>query len=502
MATARLTASEIDAATPAERNRYADALRLVAILIVVYGHWLLAVITVQDGQLEAVNLLTVADWTHWLTWIFQVMPLFFFVGGYANAAAYRSARAKGVSWADWVRGRARRLLRPVLPVVVLWIPVGGMLALLGVDGDLLQFATQVAIVPVWFLAAYLVVCAAVPLTYEAHERSRWGTLLGFVLLAVVIDRLHLVGVPAIGWSNFLWIWGAIHQVGYLWHDQDRLTGSAGAPPDAGRGDVGAAGRGDVGAAGAQAGSPGDVPVLLPRTAGGALLLTAAGYGTLLLLTMVGDYPVSMVGVDGATRSNNSPPSTALLAFGAGQIGIALALRGPATRVLSRPKVWGTVVMTGSLTMTVYLWHMTAMIAVAAALIPTGIWPPRETVDAAWWWTRPLWWLACTVALVLIVPMFGRFERAGSPRSRPSAIRAGAGAILATAGLGLLVFGGLHLPGTATGVPWIPLGMLALGLGWLGVLRKPTKPDHVPPPGGAAEPDEAAPMDDSGELAGR
>ncbi len=480
MATARLTASEIDAATPAERNRYADALRLVAILIVVYGHWLLAVITVQDGQLEAVNLLTVADWTHWLTWIFQVMPLFFFVGGYANAAAYRSARAKGVSWADWVRGRARRLLRPVLPVVVLWIPVGGMLALLGVDSDLLQFATQVAIVPVWFLAAYLVVCTAVPLTYEAHERSRWGTLLGFVLLAVVVDRLHLAGVPAIGWSNFLWIWGAIHQVGYLWHDQDRLTGSAGAPPAPAR----------------------NVPVLLPRTTGGALGLTAVGYGTLLLLTMVGDYPVSMVGVDGATRSNNSPPSIALLAFGAGQIGIALALRGPATRVLARPKVWGTVVMMGSLTMTVYLWHMTAMIAVAAALIPTGVWPPRETVDAAWWWTRPLWWLVCTVALVLIVPVFGRFERAGSPRSRPSAVRAGAGAVLATAGLGLLVFGGLHVPGTATGVPWIPLGMLALGLGWLGVLRKPTKPDHVPPPGGAAEPDEAAPMDDSGELAGR
>ena len=488
----RLTAADIDAATPADRNRYADALRLASILVVVYGHWLLAVITVQDGQLEAVNLLTVQDWTHWLTWIFQVMPVFFFVGGFANAAAYRSARAKGVSWADWVRGRSRRLLRPILPLVVLWIPVGGALVLLGVDADLVQFATQVAIVPVWFLAAYLVVCAAVPLTYEAHERTRLGTLVGFLLLAVLVDRLHLLGVPVVGWSNFLWIWGAIHQAGYLWHDADRTRHAATtpAPADAGDGRERTSGR---------AAAPGRV--LLPRTAAGSVGLAAVGYGLLLVLTQVGDYPVSMVGVDGATRSNNSPPSIALLALAAGQVGLALALRGPANRLLHRPRVWGTVVMTGSLTMTVYLWHMTAMIAVAAALIPTGLWPAHETVDAGWWLTRPLWWLACTLALAAIVPVFGRFERAGAPRTRPSAIRAGAGAALATAGIGLLVFGGLHVPGTATGVPWIPLGMLVLGLGWLGVLRKPARPEHVPPPGGAAEPDEVAPMDPEAEPAG-
>lgn len=470
MASDRLTASDIDAATPPQRNRYADALRLLSILVVVYGHWLLAVVTVRDEQLEAVNLLTVEDWTHWLTWVFQVMPLFFFVGGYANAAAYRSARARQASWAEWVRGRARRLLRPVLPLIVLWVPVGGAMAWLGFDGELVQFASQVAIVPVWFLAAYLVVCVVVPVTYPLHERSALGTVAGLVLLALLVDRLHLLGVPVIGWSNFLWIWGAIHQLGYLWHDGDRDAATA---------------------AGASR---------LPRSVGGALALAAAGYGTLLVLTLLAEYPVSMVGVDGATRSNNTPPSIALLALAVGQIGVVLALRGPATRLLARPRVWAVVVMLGSLTMTVYLWHMTAMVAVAAALIPTGLWPLRETVDAAWWATRPLWWLACTLALAAIVPVFGRFERAGAPRPRSSAIRAGAGAAFATAGIGLLVFGGLHLPGTATGVPWIPLGMLVLGLGWLGVLRRPTRPDRVPPPGGAAEPDEIAPMEPAGPQA--
>ncbi|MFP4635715.1 MAG: acyltransferase family protein [Nitriliruptoraceae bacterium] len=463
MAIDRLTASDIDAATPPDRNRYADALRLLSILVVVYGHWLLAVVTVRDEQLEAVNLLTVEDWTHWLTWIFQVMPLFFFVGGYANAAAYRSARNRGVSWADWVRGRARRLLRPVLPLIVLWVPVGGALAWLGVDSELVGFASQVAIVPVWFLAAYLVVCVAVPVTYTLHERAPLRALAVLALLALLVDRLHLLGAPVIGWSNFLWIWGAIHQLGYLWHDGDRD---------------------------APAGQP---RVGLPRSVGGALALAAAGYGSLLVLTLIAEYPVSMVGVDGAIRSNNTPPSIALLALAIGQIGLVLALRGPATRLLARPRVWAVVVMLGSLTMTVYLWHMTAMITVAAALIPTGLWPLRESIDVTWWATRPLWWLACTLALAGIVPVFGRFERAGAPRPRSSAIRAGAGAVLTTAGIGALVFGGLHLPGTATGVPWIPLGMLVLGLGWLGVLRRPGRAEHVPPPGGAAEPDEVAPM---------
>lgn len=463
MSASRLTAADIDARTPAGRNRYADGLRIAAIVVVVYGHWLLAVVSVRSGQLIGVNLLTVASWTHWLTWVFQVMPLFFWVGGYANAAAYRSARQREVGWADWVRGRARRLLRPVLPLVVLWIPVAGALAVFGVPRSTVQYATQVAIVPVWFLAAYLVVCALVPISYRLHERFGARVIVVMAAVAVVVDLTHQAGVPVIGWSNFLWIWGGVHQAGYLWNDLDRAAAGETVRP-----------------------------VRLPRHVSGALVLAVAGYTALVALTQFGDYPVSMVGVDGAARSNNSPPSVALIALAVGQVGLALACRRPAERLLARPRVWASVAMTGSFVMTIYLWHQTAMIAVAAALIPTDIWPAREVVDTGWWVQRPVWWLACTVALAGLVALFGRFEHAGAPRSRPSALRAAAGVTLATAGLGLLVFGGLHRPGTLTGVPWVPLGLLVVGLGALGALRKPHRPTSLPAPGGAAEPDEVAP----------
>ena len=467
MARLWLGAREIDARTPAGRNRYADALRLLAIAVVVYGHWLISVVTIEDGRLDGVSLLAVEPATQLLTWVFQVMPLFFFVGGYANAAAYLAAVRRGVGWADWVRGRARRLLRPAVPLVALWVPLGGALAAIGVPRDLVQFATTLVVVPVWFLAAYLVVCTLVPITHGWHRRRPLGALLTLVGLALVVDLAHQAGVPLVGWSNFLWVWGAIHQAGYLWHDADRAASGAT-----------------------------DAPRLLPSTPTGALTLALAGYAALLALTTLAGYPASMVGVDEATRSNNSPPSVALLALAAGQVGLSLAARGPAERLLARPRVWATVVVAGSSVMTVFLWHMTAMVVIAAALVPLGVWPDTVRIDATWWLLRLPWLAACTVVLVGLLALFRGFEVSGPPRTRPSVVRATLGVALATGGLGLLVFGGLHRPGTVTGVPWVPLGATVVGLGALGALRAPRRPERLPAPGGAAEPAEIVPPESS------
>jgi hypothetical protein len=437
--TTTLTAADITARTPADRNRYADALRLGSIVVVVLGHWLLAVITMRDGRLETGNLLAVVPATQWLTWVFQVMPLFFFVGGYANAAAWTSARTRGDSWADWVRGRARRLLRPIVPVLVLWVPLAVVIAALGVPSDLVRAGTQVVIVPMWFLAAYLVVVAVVPVTMAAHRRLGLGALAVLVGLAAVTDLAHLAGMPLLGWLNFVWVWAAVHQAGYLWFDQRRA--------DQGDG----------------------VSRRLPSTVPGALALAAAGFGALALLTTVGGYPLSMVGVDGAARTNTTPPTVALLALGAAQVGLALAARRPAERLLSRPAVWAGVVRAGAVTMTVYLWHMTALVAVAAALIPTGVWPSGG-VDGRWWALRPLWFATLVLVLVGLVAVFGRYELAGPARRRRSPARALLGVGASTAGLGLLVLSGLHRPGALLGLPLTELGLLAVGLGALGVLR--------------------------------
>ena len=82
-------AARIDAATPAHRDRTVDALRALAIVGVILGHWLVTALVVTHGHGGT----TVADKSplhnmSYLTpvsWIFQTLAIFFLVGGYAAA---------------------------------------------------------------------------------------------------------------------------------------------------------------------------------------------------------------------------------------------------------------------------------------------------------------------------------------------------------------------------------------------------------------------------------
>lgn len=443
------SATQIEASTPADRNRYADALRMASLTVVVVGHWLMAVVTLDDGRLGGTNLLVAEPWTRWLTWGLQVMPVFFFVGGYANAVAYSRARDRGITAADFIRVRGRRLMRPVVPLLAVWVPLVAVLAWAGLPEGLLRLGSQNAIVPAWFLATYLVIAALVPATYRLHERFGAWVLLAGILGAAVVDALHRAGVPAVGWLNFVLVWGTVHQAGYLWRD----------------------GR-------------------LPRRLAPALGLAAAGLAVLVALTQLAGYPISMVGVDGAVRSNNLPPSQALVALGAAQVGLLMAARPAVDGLLARPRVWAGVVRAGAVTMTVFLWHMTALLAAAALLYPTGVLQAADgRPDATWWAQRPLWLAACAVLLAALVRAMARFEQAGAPRPRASTTRALAGVAATAAGLTGLVLGGLYDPQGAFGIPAGSLVLLIGGLAALGVLRRPGRGPTAPAapaaePGGA------------------
>ena len=70
------------------RNRVVDFWRVLAILMVVCGHWLAVSIWVwPDGSTDLLNSLEWVPYAAWLTWLFQVMPVFFLAGGYANSRA-------------------------------------------------------------------------------------------------------------------------------------------------------------------------------------------------------------------------------------------------------------------------------------------------------------------------------------------------------------------------------------------------------------------------------
>lgn len=449
-------ARKIDEMTPQGRNRYADFLRAASILVVVLGHWLVTYLTVEDGQLRVEVLLQVVPQTQWATWMVQVMPIFFFVGGMANAMGWESARKKGQGYTNWLRKRARRLLWPVVPLIVFWIPLVFVLDWLGSPADLLALVNHSVLIPLWFLAAYMLVVMISPATLWLHKKFGVGVLVGFVALAIVGDIAHRNGLPVIGWFNYLWVWGAIHQAGFFWNDQR-----------------------------------------IPRAPWKGVVLAIAGYGLLLMLTQVLDYPLAMVGTGEAPAtpgdSNNTPPSIALLCLGLAQIGLIAAFRRPIDNLLKKAMVWAAVVLVGSRIMTVYIWHMTAMVAVAAAAYPTGLWPDPEGVTAVWWLTRIPWLLVLTLALSLLVFAFGRFERAreGRPTTLsgwPAKLKVFSGLVLTVAGLGILITGGLYDAQGPLSVPVIPMAMLFAGLIALGVVGTrlfgrwaDTEPEPEPPP---------------------
>lgn len=384
--------------TPAERNRVVDFMRVVSILVVVFGHWLMAAVTFEDGELVPGHLLELADWTHPLTWVFQVMPIFFFVGGYSNALSWRSARRRDEPYGAWLRARLRRLVLPVVPLLVVWT-LGGWLALeVGLDWQMLQLASQVAIVPTWFLAAYVVVVTLAPPALMIWERFGWWSVLAGAAMAAVADILSIgYGYVPAGFANYVLVWGTVHQLGYAWVD-------------------------------------GEIQGLARRVG-----LGVVGFAAALALVWAGPYPVAMVGLDTAQITNSYPPRVTLLFLGMFQAGLVLVFEPWLERAMRNVRPWTFVVGVSAQIMTLYLWHLTAMIIlVGIGLALGGVGFGLEPLSGLWWASRPIWYAVLTVLTVGLLFLFGRFERpAADDRRAPPAWRPVLAVIFVCAGLGLL-----------------------------------------------------------------
>lgn len=354
---------------PPTRNRYVDFLRAFSILAVVVGHWLVAAPYMKDGAVEGGHLLGILPWTQWLTWGFQVMPLFFLVGGFSNGLSWAATQRQGGRFTTWFAARVRRLINPVLPLLLIWALVTLFGTQAGIDRAVVKMAAQLALVPVWFLAVYLIVTALTPWSHAAWKRFGLASFVALVTAAVAVDVATLqFGIPYVNFLNFVFVWVAIHQLGYAWHD-GRLA--------------------------------------MP------LIWAATGLAALGLLVGLGPYPVAMIGVPGSELSNSMPPTLALLALGIAQTGLALALEKPARRMLDGLTAWTTVVLINGMIMTVYLWHLTAFVLVmVAAWMLGGIGLHVQPGSTEWWLARPIWFALYIALLFPFILLFARYESGG------------------------------------------------------------------------------------------
>lgn len=220
------------AATPDDRDRVVDFLRAASIVAVVFGHWFIGVIWWRGGKIGTVSAIGLTGWLWIATWFLQVIPLFFFVGGFANYMSYRSLRTRGGSTIEFLRTRAVRLLRPSLVLIGVWAVVEVILHLLDLGGTgLLRLVhppgATVPFGPLWFLAVYFLVVMASPATIWLHRKFGWVVPISLGAAAVAVDVFRFgADVSWVGQLNVWFVFLVPHQLGYFYAD-GRLTASQG-----------------------------------------------------------------------------------------------------------------------------------------------------------------------------------------------------------------------------------------------------------------------------------
>lgn len=365
-------------ATPAHRDRTVDAVRALCIVVVVLWHWVFSITHVRaDGALTMPNPIDEIPLGWALTWVLQVMPAFFVVGGFANLASWeRLERDRRATWRTYAAGRMARLWKPLALVVASWAVLDTLArALLGTP-SVLHWG-MVVFVPLWFIGAYGAVLLLAPATIAAHRRHPVLTLAGLATTVAAADVLRFTtGEDRWGYLTTAAVWVTAHQLGYLWRD------------------------GTVLARGRRA--------HLAMVAGAAVVLA--------VLTTVGPYPASMVAVRGGGVSNMFPTTAPIAVLAVLQLGLICLLRPGLERWLARRRPWTAVVAVNAVAMTVFGWHMTALVAVIGALRAFGYTLPADT-STTWWLLRPVWLVLPGLVLAGLLAVFARFEL-----PKPSALK--------------------------------------------------------------------------------
>ncbi|MFI0464107.1 acyltransferase [Saccharopolyspora sp. 5N102] len=369
------------------RDRVLDLVRSACLVVVVVLHAMMAGIEVGASGIQITNALENQRWFTPITWIIQVMPLFFVVGGFAGITQWRRMRDAGATPADFVRTRLTRLARPAL---IAFAAIAGALALAsaaGVSPDLLaQLGFRMG-QPMWFIGVYLGTSALVPLMCRLHERAPRATLALLVAFALGVDVLSIATAsPAIGFGNLAFVWLVIQQIGFWYADGwFRFRSNS----------------------------------LLLGVALGAFALLLTG-------TTTGPYPADML-------ANLNPPTINLVLLGVVQVCLLSLITARLAVLMGRPRLRAAVDVIGKHSLTIYLWHMPALVLLAAVLLVLGFpWP--EPLGAAWWLTRGPWLAGIALVLIPLAGRLGRFERGttGPPRRTPGL--AAAGVVIAIAAI--------------------------------------------------------------------
>jgi surface polysaccharide O-acyltransferase-like enzyme len=346
-------ARRIPDGTAPGRDRAVDVARLTALVVVMFGHCALLLATIDSSGLRIGNLLGSLPAIEPVTWIVQVMPLFFLAGGAAGAYGWRS----GTPWGTWLFTRAQRLCRPVFWYLAAWT-VGLLVVRLTLGAASAEDVGRESVALLWFLGVYLLVLAFVPaLTRLSTGRAVASVVAALLVAAAAVDEIRFaVGTPTAGVANFVIVWliPAVIGVAYA----RRLIGQH-----------------------------------------AALAVAASAFAAQVALVVLGRYEVSLV-VTGVERMSNVSPPTLLLALHCTWMScVFVSVAGAIRRWAARPRAWHVVAVGNGGAMTLYLWHIPAIAISMLCLHAVGL--DAYDVHASGFW-GPLALRAVVFAVVMAV----------------------------------------------------------------------------------------------------
>jgi Acyltransferase family len=397
--------AEVEAKTPDTRDRAIDVIRIVSLLGVVFGHTIMATSIIRDEVFIWSNLLTASVVFQALTWVFQIMPLFFFAGVAAGVDVWRP----GDSWGNWLMRRCTRLYRPVFYYLAFWVSVLAILRYF-LPEHVYEPVAGISIQLLWFLGAYVLVLAAVPLLARITTPGRLvSAVVGTYGFVAVIDLVRLnADAPAwLGYLNLVaWLIPGMLGVAYR---RRLLAGRA------------------------------------------ALMLGGVMLALNIALIWMGPYELSLVGIETQQLKNMTPPSLLLAGHAIMMCAFAIAAAPAITTIARRPRVWWLTAIGNSGAMTLYLWHIPALLFMHLVFDYLG--RPRYDAGAPGFVVLSVLQVAVMAILVAVAFVFLRplennplplwdGGHVASPGTRSAAV----GALLCVAGAATLASVGWGLKG--------------------------------------------------------
>lgn len=415
------SAGTVADATKPGRDRAVDVARLAALVVVMFGHCALLLATIDAGGVEIGNILGAIPALAPITWILQVMPLFFLAGGAAGAYSWHPD-GSATSWGAWLLTRAQRLCRPVFWYLAVW--TAALIAVqLTMGAESAQALGRECVALLWFLGVYLVVLAFVPgLTRLSSRAAAAAVVLALIVASAAMDAVRFaVDNAAAGAANLLIVWLIPVVIGVAY--ARRLI-----------------------------------------SVRAAVLAAVAAFVAQVILAAYGPYDVSLV-VTGTERVSNVSPPTLLLALHCTWMScLFVAAAGAIRRWAARPRVWQVVAVGNGGAMTLYLWHIPAIAIATFTLHAFGL-DAFDPHAPGFWGLLALRAVVFAAVMAVAFRLLSPLEHRPLPwwdgRVHPTGARSLAtGVLVCLAGAGLVLMAKSGLSGVAG---WTALGCFLIAV---------------------------------------